>query len=259
MRKHFQKIIKDLPLAIFIFISILVLAFRPTFNDSKLTNSHKSLAEQYSQHIGEKTKQIHGIDVSHDQGNINWSEVMTTDVGFVYLKATDGITYTDPRFHDYMSILRNKDLLYGAYHFFEAEDDPEKQAQNFIQQISAYPLRLSPMVDIEVTKHQKPEDIKKRLKIFLDKVQSATGCSPVIYSYSSFWKLDIGPEFDQHIFWLADYAKKMDAPEMVNNLTIWQYSEKGRVKGISGPVDLDVIITGEKGLRNMSCTGMVKT
>jgi len=258
MKEYFQKINKDLPLAIFILVFILFLAVRPTFNTPKLASVYQSIAEQYFQHTGEKSKKIHGIDVSHDQGNINWSQVMTDDIDFVYLKATDGITYTDPLFHEYMSVLRDQELLYGAYHFFETEDDPEKQAQNFLQQISDYPLRLAPMVDVEVTKEQKPEEIKARLQVFLNKVHSATGCSPIIYSYNSFWQSNIGSEFNQYMFWLADYAKKMNAPKGVNNLTIWQYSEKGQVKGISGLVDLDVVITGQKGLSKMSCTGKVK-
>ncbi|MBJ7536462.1 glycoside hydrolase family 25 protein [Marinomonas transparens] len=251
MKEQFNKYKKYLPLAIL----IVFILFRPTFNGSTLPETHKSLAEQYAQHVGANTKPIHGIDVSYDQGEIDWAKIMQTDVGFVYLKATDGMTYTDPTFHQHMAILsKQTTLLYGAYHFFEAEDDPEKQAENFIQQVSAYSPHLSPMVDVEVTKDQDPVEIRKRLKIFSDKVQAATGCLPIIYSYRSFWDLDIGPNFDQHVFWLADYAQKMDAPAKVKKLTLWQYSEKGRVNGISGPVDLDVIMTGEDGLTAIRCT-----
>jgi len=251
LKKNFLKIA-------FVFALILFLIFRPTLNIDGFQSAFNSLAEQYLRHTGEKSNEIHGIDVSHDQGNIDWAQVMTSDVNFVYLKATDGITYTDPRFHGYMSALRDKKLLYGAYHFFEAEDDPEKQADNFLKQISSYPLRLSPMVDVEVTKDQNPQEIKTRLQTFLNKIHTATGCQPVIYSYSSFWQHNIGAEFNQYVFWLADYAKIINPPQGVNNLTIWQYSDKGRVKGISEPVDLDVILTGEEGLNKIRCTGSVK-
>ncbi|MFT4764312.1 MAG: lysozyme [Oleispira sp.] len=250
MKELFNKYKKYLPFAIL----IVFIACRPTFNDSTLPQVHISLAEQYFQHVGEKSKPIHGIDVSYDQGDIDWKKVMQTDVSFVYLKATDGITYTDPTFHRHMSVLdKQKVLLYGAYHFFEAEDDPEKQAENYIQQVSDYSLQLSPMVDVEVTKDQDPEEIQKRLKIFSEAIEMATGCLPIIYSYRSFWDLDIGPSFDQHIFWLADYAKKIDAPTSVKKLILWQYSETGVVNGISGPVDLDVIMSGEDGLKNILC------
>jgi lysozyme len=250
MKEQFNTYKKYLPLAIL----IVFIACRPTFNGSTLPQAHGSLAEQHFQHVGENSKPIQGIDVSYDQGDIDWGKVMQTDVGFVYLKATDGITYTDPTFHRHMSVLdKQETLLYGAYHFFEAEDDPEKQAENFIQQTSDYSLQLSPMVDVEVTKDQDPAEIQRRLKIFSDNIEAATGCLPVIYSYRSFWDLDIGPSFDHHVFWLADYATKMDAPASVKKLILWQYSETGTVNGISSPVDLDVIMSGEDGLKDIRC------
>jgi len=258
MKNYLANIKKDFLTIVFVFGLILFLMFRPTLNIASFESSSNSLAEQYIQHTGETSNKIHGIDVSHDQGNIDWSQVAKADIDFVYLKATDGITYTDPRFHSYMSDLLDKELLYGTYHFFEAEDDPEKQADNFLKQISSYPLRLSPMVDVEVTKDQDPQEIKTRLQSFLNKVHTATGCKPVIYSYSSFWQHNIGTEFNQYVFWLADYAKKINPPKGVDNLTIWQYSDKGRIEGISGPVDLDVILTGEEGLNKIRCTGSVK-
>ena len=114
------------------------------------------------------------------------------------------------------------------------------------------------MVDIEVTKDQQPNIIQQRLQIFLDKIQSSTGCSPIIYSYKSFWELDIGPSFDEYVFWLADYSKKMDAPEQAKRLELWQYSQTGQVSGVPADVDLDVLVNGREGLNNIRCTMIAK-
>ena len=46
-----------------------------------------------------------GIDISHHQGNIDWSEVSTWDgnpIQFIYMKATEGATYQDPKYKTYM-------------------------------------------------------------------------------------------------------------------------------------------------------------
>jgi len=54
------------------------------------------------EHAMPETNQIIGIDVSHHQGDIDWellSEQM--DVRFVYLKATEGRDYTDPKLREY--------------------------------------------------------------------------------------------------------------------------------------------------------------
>jgi Lyzozyme M1 (1,4-beta-N-acetylmuramidase) len=260
MKEQFDKYIEYLPFVIL----MAFIVWRPMFDFATPSGEHVSatkqslkeqpLAAQYIKHGGDSSHKVHGIDVSYDQGVIDWTKVLETDVAFVYLKATDGMTYTDPMFHRHMTALAKQDtLLYGAYHFFEAEDDPEKQAENYLRQVSEYSPHLLPMVDVEVTEHQDPEEIKKRLKVFSDKVEAATGCLPMIYSYRSFWDLDIGPSFDHHVFWLADYAKKMDAPKNVKNLTLWQYSDRGSVKGITGPVDLDVVTRGDNGLDDIRC------
>lgn len=44
---------------------------------------------------------IHGIDVSRYQGEIDWQEVRRSGVEFVWIKATEGGDYLDPKFHSY--------------------------------------------------------------------------------------------------------------------------------------------------------------
>jgi len=254
MNESSQKAKKIFSTAFVVLFVILIIAARPSF-DIKSNHSQKSLAEQYAEHGAVKNKEIHGIDISHEQGNIDWVQVERTDVSFVYVKATDGITYHDPKFHANMETLsQDTELLYGAYHFFEAEDDPEKQADNFLKHILVYPLKLKPMIDVEVTKNQQADLIKKRLQIFINKVVEKTGCSPIIYSYKDFWETNIGPHFNDYVFWLADYSQQMKTPKYADNLQIWQYSESGTVKGISGQVDLDVIVDGVRGLKKITCS-----
>ena len=39
--------------------------------------------------------QLHGIDVSHYQGTVNWTSVKSAGNSFAVAKATEGTTYTD--------------------------------------------------------------------------------------------------------------------------------------------------------------------
>ena len=39
-----------------------------------------------------------GVDVSAHQGEINWAKVADDDIGFTYIKATEGGDFEDPRF-----------------------------------------------------------------------------------------------------------------------------------------------------------------
>jgi len=236
--------------------TLYVITARPLFYHHA-TNTTPSL--QAPQHVIKQLhhyslkKPIHGIDLSHYQTNVNWKTLSKTPIRFVYLKATDGITYTDPLFHKRAKDLQNYHFESGAYHFFEADDDPQKQAQHFLETISQYPFTLTPMVDVEVTDQQSPETLQKRLKIWLDAVEHATGCRPLIYSYGSFWESNIGSSFNTYPFWLADYQPTPHLPKGMTSWSIWQYTDKGHIDGISGSVDIDVLIKGEETLKALRC------
>lgn len=198
-------------------------------------------------------KPVHGIDVSHYQGVIHWPVVAEAGLAFAYMKATDGATYQDPSFSTNIANAADTGLKLGAYHFFEADDEPQQQLANFLSTIRGKPLSLTPMVDVEVKDSQAVSELKQRLSLFLQQVKQATGCIPLVYSYSSFWQSDIGPQFNDYPFWLADYASKPTPPPGVKNWQIWQYSESGTVQGISAPVDMDVMVEGAAGLAQLAC------
>lgn len=200
---------------------------------------------------------LHGIDVSHDQGKVNWTSVAHSEIKFVYLKATDGINYQDPDFNANSYALAQindsvEKIWVGAYHFFEAEDDPEKQAQNFLSSLADHNLTLAPMIDVEITRGVPADDIKKRLKTLLTIIEESTGCKPVLYSYGDFWKANIGEGFNEYPFWLADYDGTMTVPDGLTNLVLWQHSDTGHVEGINGNVDLDIVVD-EARLKDIKC------
>ncbi|MDW6094238.1 glycoside hydrolase family 25 protein [Vibrio rhizosphaerae] len=186
-----------------------------------------------------KRPRSHGIDVSHDQGRVAWREVIASGIDFVYLKASDGMTFLDPMFAANMQALVSHPVLVGAYHFFEAEDDPRRQLHNFLQATQGHTLTLAPMVDVEVARGVKPKVLQARLRQFLKGVEQATGCTPVIYSYGDFWQTYIGRSFNHYPFWLADYSAEISRPAGLQHIQLWQHSEQGRLPGIRGAVDLD--------------------
>ncbi|NOU50461.1 hypothetical protein HG263_07880 [Pseudoalteromonas sp. JBTF-M23] len=199
------------------------------------------------------TQGIHGIDVSHDQGKVDWQKVARSGIQFVYLKATDGITYTDPKYFQNLAGVKATHLEVGAYHFFEAEDDPKAQLDNFLRHIKGKSLTLTPMIDVELQRAQSATQIKARLQQFLTALEQQIGCKPLIYSYGSFWQVNIGTEFNHYPFWFAEYNQTMQAPSKLKNIQIWQYSQKGSVPGVDTPVDLDKILDEQQGLEALKC------
>ena len=196
---------------------------------------------------------IHGIDVSHYQGNIDWPSVASSHVRFAYLKATQGSDYVDPSFSHNMAHIRKTTLLVGPYHFFDPKVDTKQQLDNFLTTIKGQTLNLVPMVDVESNEQLTAQEVQKSLLKFLQQLEKRIGCQPIIYSYASFWQTDITAEFDNYSFWLADFSKTPHPPAGVKHWDIWQYSDKGQIPGIEGPVDMDVIMDGEAKLKTLSC------
>ena len=77
------------------------------------------------------TDAVRGIDVSHFQGQIDWAQVVGAGIQFCYVKTSDGIAFSDVRFQANYSGSKTAGLRTGAYHFFRAGSDAEKQAESF--------------------------------------------------------------------------------------------------------------------------------
>ena len=60
---------------------------------------------------------VQGIDVSHWQGNINWTSVKNAGIKFAFAKATEGVDFVDVNFHQYMNDAMAAGVPIGPYHF----------------------------------------------------------------------------------------------------------------------------------------------
>lgn len=186
--------------------------------------------------------QIQGIDVSDHQKTVDWNAVQKAGKVFAFIKATDGITWTDPEFAANWSGAKAAGLLRGAYHFYETNDDPAEQARNFLSAVPLEPGDLPPVVDIEATKSgQSAAQIVKDLQTWLDVVEQATGRVPILYTNPSYWDSLGTSAFGRYPLWIAEYGVSTPKlPAGWTRWTFWQLSESGTVAGISGSVDLDV-------------------
>lgn len=188
---------------------------------------------------------IHGIDVSHYQGDINWEEVKKMNIkgdsiSFVFIKATEGNNYIDKSFEKNWKEAQSAGLMCGAYHYFKPDIDGKEQAKHFINQVKMTKGNLPPVLDIEEIGEKKWKEVKKELKIWLDLIEKEYNIQPIIYSNRIFLEDNLGEEFKKYIVWVAQY-KNLNPPEIsFKNWTFWQHSSEGNVNGINFPVDLNV-------------------
>jgi lysozyme len=184
---------------------------------------------------------VQGIDVSHFQGVVDWQTVAQAAMAFAFVKATDGITYVDPQLAVNWPGIQAAGLLRGAYHFFEANDDPTLQAEHFLATVQLGPGDLPPVLDVETTAGASNEQLWSGVATWLQTVEQATGRQPILYTAPVFWNAH-APDLTltRYPLWLADYAAEPTLPDGWTSWLFWQHSETGSVAGVTGAVDLDL-------------------
>lgn len=187
---------------------------------------------------------VHGIDVSHFQGQVDWAAVAASGKTFAIVKATEGIDYVDPTFADHWQDVREHGLLRGAYHFFVAHDDAKTQAEFFLSTVDFEDGDLIPVLDVE-TRGQVPSDeLLQGVKTWLELVEGTLGQRPMIYTDTNFWDSlgdasSAADGFGHHPLWVAEYSSDGPRlPEGWKGWQLWQFTQKGRVAGVTGEVDL---------------------
>ncbi|MCG7537526.1 GH25 family lysozyme [Pseudoalteromonas sp. OOF1S-7] len=250
----------DSPMVFVLFAALacLLYFFRPGFMPA-VQQAEKPLQALFPKNLHQylsnpNATPVLGVDVSHYQGAVDWQQVANTGVQFVYIKATDGITYRDPAFYSHLKGAQAAGLQVGAYHFFEPDDDPTKQVENFVTTVQGVGLTLMPMLDVEITSNRSPEQISNGVAKFIATLQQRTGCQTILYSYGDFWQKNLSSQFANQPFWLADYADSPSVPEQAKAWWLWQYSDSAQLAGVNTQVDVDVVIAGESGLNAMKCT-----
>ena len=88
--------------------------------------------------------EVHGIDISHYQGSIDWVQLTTNKttkfpIHFVFMKATEGGDHADDTFPFNFDQAHRYGFIRGAYHFFSPKTDPLKQADFFIRTVQLIP------------------------------------------------------------------------------------------------------------------------
>lgn len=186
---------------------------------------------------------VHGIDVSHHQGTIDWQAVKATEtqnypIRFVFMKATEGGDYKDRRFAENFREAREAGLVRGAYHFYNPNTDPIRQADFFISQVTLEKGDLAPVLDIERKPRNKAQ-LQADLIKFLNRLEQHYGVRPIIYtSYRYMERYLDSPEFARYPLWIAHYYVETLSYE--GSWQFWQHTDYGTVPGITESVDLNV-------------------
>jgi lysozyme len=198
-----------------------------------------------------RSESVFGVDISHNnesacQCEISWADLVKNNVGFVYIKATQGATYSDKTFirsvPELQALQSAGKISLGAYHFLSSTSDASEQARHFLQVIGAVSgYNMPPSLDLEwdpgqytadcpanalihirrtdgtlLTRcdlwfHVSAQDILTRANQWIDDVKTATGRDPIVYTNAAWWSERIGAaskinNLHTKLIWISDYS-----------------------------------------------------
>lgn len=186
---------------------------------------------------------LQGIDVSHWQGRIDFERVRNDGIRIVYIKATQGSDYIDPDFERNYRDADKAGLAIGFYHFVTARNETEarEEARFFASRIRNKKQHARATMDFEVFGDLSIAESRLISEEFLRTLEEEVGYIPALYSDASNASSRFADDrFRRYPLWIAEYG--VSRPDMENpwwRWSGWQYTDRGRVRGISGTTDRD--------------------
>lgn len=182
---------------------------------------------------------IRGIDISAHNGIIDFNRVAADSIRFALIKATEGASFKDPRFLENYHGAKNAGLKTGAYHFFRFDVDGTLQGINIVNSIGQ--LHLDMPVAIDVEEWANPGDISTA--VILDRLDNLvahlrrSGLDVMLYTNKNGHHRFLRSRRNHGIpLWICSFSET--PPDM--DWLLWQYTHRGQISGISGPVDINV-------------------
>ena len=185
---------------------------------------------------------VEGLDVSHHQIRINWKKV-DKKYKFIIMKATEGKEFLDSDFLYNWNNARLNGFTVGAYHFFSMLSSGVAQADYYISMVPDLDKALPPVIDLEIPLKYPKNIVLKELKDMIEKLEKHYKKKVIIYVTYHTYNAYIKGEFPENKLWIRDIKF---IPELAENnrWVIWQVSNRGRVTGIPGFTDKNVLRNG---------------
>ena len=188
---------------------------------------------------------VYGMDVSGYQGNVDWQTAWNNGGRFAYVKATEGVAYTNPYFAQQYNGSYNVGMIRGSYHFaLPDRSSGGAQADYFVNHGGGWSgdgKTLPGALDIEWNPYgatcygYSQGGMVQWIKDFSDEYHARTSRWPVIYTATSWWSQctgNLGDFTSTNPLWVARYASAPGAlPYAWGFYTFWQYADSGTFPG----------------------------
>ena len=198
-----------------------------------------------------KTDSYPGIDVSAFQGKIDWEKVKASGIEFAIIRlgyrgyGKAGKLVEDEYAQTNLKGATEAGLPIGAYFFSQALniEEADEEIEYMLKILGDYELDMPIILDWEIpVDTARTVNMEARtltdIQIHICQVMEEKGYQPMVYfNWHMSSRLLYLNELEDYPFWLALYQDRMTYPYKVE---MWQYSDRGRVPGIEGNVDLNI-------------------
>ena len=188
-----------------------------------------------------------GIDVSHWQGNIDFEKVKNAGVEFVFIRVGSqrgigGEYYVDSKFEQNIKGFQKVGIPVGIYFYSYAnsKSTAKREAKWVIEQIKPYKIDLPVVFDWESWSFFQEFEksfysLTEIANTYLNEVENS-GYKGMLYS-SKYYLENVWFK-TKYPVWLAHYTEKTNYQ---GEYSYWQLCSNGRIDGISGNVDVNVM------------------
>lgn len=208
-------------------------------------------AQDYQVQCEDTCSHVHGIDLSHYQGEVFWEAIGdNSKMAYVYLKATEGGDRIDDKYEQNIELAHKYGLKVGSYHFFRPKTPLKLQLENFKAQCRPSQQDLIPMIDVETKQGLSNDAFRDSLMTFLAMVEEAYHQKPLVYTGTNFYNRYMSGLMNGYKLMIAQYSSNEPVLNDGNDYMLWQYTGKGHIDGIRGYVDKSRFM-GRHGLREI--------
>jgi GH25 family lysozyme M1 (1,4-beta-N-acetylmuramidase) len=189
---------------------------------------------------------LKGVDLSHNNGNVNFAELKTAGVKVAMIKASEGSTICDASFKTDSTAARANGILQGFYHMLHIYkiSTADAQAAYFLAAIKGLKSDCLLCVDVEGLGYHdncSADVVTAQTLEFATKVKAATGIEVILYSNSAFINSHFTKDITKLRVWIADY-RNVNCPGVNDFYSTWvgfQYSDSGKIGNMAHPFDTD--------------------
>lgn len=174
---------------------------------------------------------IKGIDISNYQS----STYSVDGYDFVFVKATEGVSYVNPKYADQIKRARDKGRVVGHYHFVNGGHSMEAQADYFLSKAD------EKTGEILALDWESPDVSSEEKDEFLKYLKSKRpDFKIVLYCNTSYWTSRDKSSYKADGLWIAQYNNKPGQPSIKDEWLIHQYTSTPVVDGKTIHLDVNV-------------------